>query len=74
MFVVCLCFSFLCSTFQSLPADIQENVIRPAIVECLKKIYAQPNDGPVTVDGTPELRHIVDTVSALTENFPLGHY
>lgn len=68
-------FSFDFSHFQGLPENVTENIIGQAIKHGLKDLCNQPirtPDSQVVVSSCLHLRHDVDTVAALIENFQLG--
>ncbi|XP_052801972.1 thyroid adenoma-associated protein homolog [Mya arenaria] len=63
----------LISFFQSLPKDVSVQTVQPAIIEHLTDLYtgAQNVQG-LGNDEMLDVRHDIDSIAAITENFPLG--
>ena len=73
---------YLCnfSFFQASTSSIQEKVLKPIIEGEILKILNQPIrkelnlNGPIRFEESYDLRHNVDTLAALLENFTLGKH
>jgi hypothetical protein len=62
-----------------LPENVRSKVIGPAFKHALHELCNHPikisdseSDGPIRFVDTVDLRHNVDTIAAVIENFPLG--
>ncbi|XP_060588753.1 tRNA (32-2'-O)-methyltransferase regulator THADA-like [Ruditapes philippinarum] len=73
------CRRVLISIFQGLPENVRSKVIGPAFKHALHELCNHPikisdseSDGPIRFVDTVDLRHNVDTIAAVIENFPLG--
>jgi len=53
---------------------VKKAVIKPAIKECLQKIFASISKQEAYAEADLSIwRHNVDCISGITENFPLGN-